>query len=177
MACTFLPQLICILWKVARSRWRIFSVIKKRPTVYGVWEYRIKYKMPWLVCNSICKSQSAEMFIDWSSYKWVKYCNIGSGYHWLHCRTMQTAVGVFGGEAYVDGIDAPPLMVANTGKSSHPAISSLNCSPFIAVELCREHLVCDRTCLFSCRSLFVSLVCGSDKMHNPMHRTRVSVVI
>ncbi|KAI8550206.1 hypothetical protein RHMOL_Rhmol06G0086900 [Rhododendron molle] len=62
-------------------------------------------------------------------------------------RTMQTAVGVFGGEAYVDGIDAPPLMVANTGKSSHPAISSLNCSPFIAVELCREHLgvhPCDR---------------------------------
>ncbi|KAG5543755.1 hypothetical protein RHGRI_016494 [Rhododendron griersonianum] len=73
--------------------------------------------------------------------------NIGSGYHWLHCRTMQTAVGVFGGEAYVDGIDAPPLMVANAGKSSHPAISSLNCSPFIAVELCREHLgihPCDR---------------------------------
>ncbi|KAG5543754.1 hypothetical protein RHGRI_016494 [Rhododendron griersonianum] len=62
-------------------------------------------------------------------------------------RTMQTAVGVFGGEAYVDGIDAPPLMVANAGKSSHPAISSLNCSPFIAVELCREHLgihPCDR---------------------------------
>lgn len=177
MACTFLPQLICILWKVARSRRRIFSVLKKRPTIYGVWEYRIKYKMPWLVSNSICKSQSAEMFIDWSSYKWVKYCNIGSGYHWLHCRTMQTAVGVFGGEAYVDGTDAPPLMVANTGKSSHPAISSLNCSPFIAVELCREHLVCDSICLFSCRSLFVSLVCGSDKMHNPMHRTHVSVVI
>lgn len=90
---------------------------------------------------------------------------------------MQTAVGVFGGEAYVDGIDAPPLMVANAGKSSHPAISSLNCSPFIAVELCREHLVCDSICLFSCRSLFVSLVCGSDKMHNPMHRTHVIVVI
>jgi len=62
-------------------------------------------------------------------------------------RTMQTAVGVFGCEGYMDGIDAPPLMVANAGKSSHPAISSLNCSPFIAMELCREHLgvhPCDR---------------------------------
>ncbi|KAK4751473.1 hypothetical protein SAY87_004955 [Trapa incisa] len=54
-------------------------------------------------------------------------------------RTMQTAVGAFGGE-YSDGIDASPLMVANAGKSNHPAISSLNCPPFIAVELCREHL-------------------------------------
>ncbi|CAL5332615.1 unnamed protein product [Camellia sinensis] len=55
-------------------------------------------------------------------------------------RTMQTAVGVFGGEGYMDGIDAPPLMMANTGKSSRPAFSSLSCPPFIAVELCREHL-------------------------------------
>ncbi|KAI5355827.1 hypothetical protein L3X38_008722 [Prunus dulcis] len=55
-------------------------------------------------------------------------------------RTMQTAVGVFGGGAYSDGIDVPPLMVANAGNSNHPAISSLNCPPFIAVELCREHL-------------------------------------
>ncbi|RXH92540.1 hypothetical protein DVH24_033436 [Malus domestica] len=56
-------------------------------------------------------------------------------------RTMQTAVGVFGGEAYTDGIDVPPLMVANAGNSDHPAISSLNSPPFIAVELCREHLI------------------------------------
>lgn len=55
---------------------------------------------------------------------------------------MQTAVGVFGGEGYADGIDAPPLMVANAGNSNHAAISSLNSPPFIAVELCREHLVC-----------------------------------
>lgn len=55
-------------------------------------------------------------------------------------RTMQTAVGVFGGESYSDGIVAPPLMVANAGNSDHPAISSLNCPPFLAVELCREHL-------------------------------------
>ncbi|CAI9116089.1 OLC1v1017155C1 [Oldenlandia corymbosa var. corymbosa] len=56
------------------------------------------------------------------------------------CRTMQTAVGIFGGESYKDGIDVPPLMVENGGDSSRPAISSLNCPPFIAVELCREHL-------------------------------------
>ncbi|GMY17475.1 phosphoglycerate mutase-like protein 1 isoform X1 [Fagus crenata] len=55
-------------------------------------------------------------------------------------RTMQTAVGVFGGEAYMDGVNVPPLMVANTGNSDHPAISSLNSPPFVAVELCREHL-------------------------------------
>ncbi|GER54096.1 phosphoglycerate mutase family protein [Striga asiatica] len=56
-------------------------------------------------------------------------------------RTIQTAVGVFGGEAYADGIDAPPLMTANAGDSNHPAISSLNSPPFVAVELCREHLI------------------------------------
>ncbi|KAH9690173.1 phosphoglycerate mutase-like protein 1 [Citrus sinensis] len=56
-------------------------------------------------------------------------------------RTMQTAVGVFGGEGYADGIDAPPLMVADAGNSNHAAISSLNSPPFIAVELCREHLI------------------------------------
>uniref|UniRef100_A0A7N2N6P9 Phosphoglycerate mutase-like protein 1 n=1 Tax=Quercus lobata TaxID=97700 RepID=A0A7N2N6P9_QUELO len=55
-------------------------------------------------------------------------------------RTMQTAVGVFGGEAYTDGINVPPLMAANTGKSGRPAMSSLNSPPFVAVELCREHL-------------------------------------
>lgn len=55
---------------------------------------------------------------------------------------MQTAVGVFGGGSYSDGINAPPLMVANAGHSDRPAITSLNCPPFLAVELCREHLVC-----------------------------------
>lgn len=58
------------------------------------------------------------------------------------CRTMQTAVAVFGGQGYMDGIDVAPLMVENVGKSSRPAISSLNSPPFVAVELCREHLVC-----------------------------------
>ncbi|KAF9609679.1 hypothetical protein IFM89_017858 [Coptis chinensis] len=56
-------------------------------------------------------------------------------------RTMQTAVGVFGGEGYEYGMDATPLMVANAGKSDRSAYSSLNSPPFVAVELCREHLI------------------------------------
>lgn len=62
-------------------------------------------------------------------------------------RTMQTAVGAFGGEGSAAGIDVPLLMAENTGESNRPAISSQNCPPFIAVELCREHLgvhPCDR---------------------------------
>lgn len=71
------------------------------------------------------------MMDTFSSYACLQLC----------CRTMQTAVGVFGGGDYVNGVDALPLMVANAGKSEHPAISSLNCPPFLAVETCREHLV------------------------------------
>lgn len=55
---------------------------------------------------------------------------------------MQTAVGVFGGENYSNGVSAPPLMVENAADSGRPAISSLNCPPFLAVEACRERLVC-----------------------------------
>ncbi|KAJ0694153.1 hypothetical protein HanPI659440_Chr15g0605571 [Helianthus annuus] len=51
---------------------------------------------------------------------------------------MQTEVGAFGGEATTAEIDVPPLMTENTGST----ISSLNCPPFIAVELCREDMVC-----------------------------------
>ncbi|KAI4388676.1 hypothetical protein MLD38_000984 [Melastoma candidum] len=76
-------------------------------------------------------------------------------------RTMQTAVGVFGGEAGEDGITAPPLMVANAGKSTQPTISSLNCPPFIAVELCREQSgvhPCDkRSTISEYRSLFPAI--------------------
>lgn len=54
---------------------------------------------------------------------------------------MQTAVGTFGGDEYRDGINVPPLMAANAGGSDRPAISSLNCPPFLAVELCRERMV------------------------------------
>lgn len=55
-------------------------------------------------------------------------------------RTMQTAVGIFGGEGYSNGVDVTPLMVENAFDSGHPAISSLNCPPFLAIEQCREHL-------------------------------------
>ncbi|KAL2511995.1 Phosphoglycerate mutase-like protein 1 [Abeliophyllum distichum] len=55
-------------------------------------------------------------------------------------RTIQTAVGVFGGGDYTDRMDILPLMVANAGNSDRAAISSLNCPPILAVELCREHL-------------------------------------
>ncbi|TYI99929.1 hypothetical protein E1A91_A13G052400v1 [Gossypium mustelinum] len=55
-------------------------------------------------------------------------------------RTLQTAVGVFGGDGYTDRMDVVPLMVANAGNSGRAAISSLNCPPIVAVELCREHL-------------------------------------
>ncbi|GAA0157328.1 phosphatase [Lithospermum erythrorhizon] len=55
-------------------------------------------------------------------------------------RTMQTAVGVFGGEGYTDRMDIMPLMVANAANSGRAAISSLGCPPILAVELCREHL-------------------------------------
>ncbi|KAF6147378.1 hypothetical protein GIB67_003276 [Kingdonia uniflora] len=53
---------------------------------------------------------------------------------------MQTAVGVFGGDGYKNGVNAIPLMVENTGKSSRSSISSLNSPLFVAVELCRELL-------------------------------------
>ncbi|KAL3515445.1 hypothetical protein ACH5RR_022347 [Cinchona calisaya] len=62
-------------------------------------------------------------------------------------RTMQTAVGVFGGGGYTDRMDILPLMVANAGNSGRAAISSLNSPPIVALELCREHLgvhPCDR---------------------------------
>lgn len=54
---------------------------------------------------------------------------------------MQTAVGVFGGENNIDSMSAAPLMVENAGHSEHPAVSSLNCPPFLAVEACRERYV------------------------------------
>ena len=60
----------------------------------------------------------------------------------MACRTLQTAVGVFGGEGSTDGMNALPLMVANVGNSGREAISSRNSPPFIAVEDCREHFVC-----------------------------------
>ena len=34
------------------------------------------------------------------------------------------------------------MMLANAGNSQRGAISSLDCPPIVAVEHCREHLVC-----------------------------------
>ncbi|KAH9756054.1 phosphoglycerate mutase-like protein 1 [Citrus sinensis] len=49
-------------------------------------------------------------------------------------RTLQTAVGVFGGdgESQTDGIDAHPSLTAT---------ATVNCPPIVAVELCRERLI------------------------------------
>ncbi|XP_047328548.1 phosphoglycerate mutase-like protein 1 [Impatiens glandulifera] len=60
-------------------------------------------------------------------------------------RTLQTAVGVFGGGYTNETEDL--LMVENALDSNRAAISSLDCPPFLAVELCRERLgvhPCDR---------------------------------
>ncbi|MQL90631.1 hypothetical protein Taro_023227 [Colocasia esculenta] len=76
-------------------------------------------------------------------------------------RTMQTAVGAFGGESYSDGVNVVPLMVANAGNSARSAVSSLNCPPFLAVEACREHLgvhPCDkRRCISEYQLLFPAI--------------------
>ncbi|XP_044963986.1 phosphoglycerate mutase-like protein 1 [Hordeum vulgare subsp. vulgare] len=77
-------------------------------------------------------------------------------------RTMQTAVGVFGGENCTDGVSASPLlMVEGAGHSGRQAISSLNCPPFLAVEACRERLgvhPCDkRSSVTEYRALFPAI--------------------
>ncbi|KAH7387855.1 hypothetical protein KP509_16G045300 [Ceratopteris richardii] len=55
-------------------------------------------------------------------------------------RTMQTAVGAFGGPEHTQADALLPLMVKNGGGSDHSAISSSGCPPFLALELCREHI-------------------------------------
>ncbi|KAF6142143.1 hypothetical protein GIB67_037061 [Kingdonia uniflora] len=99
-------------------------------------------------------------------------------------RTMQTAVGVFGGDGYKHGVNAIPLMVENAGKSSRSSISSLNSPLFVAVELCRELLgvhPCDKRrsiteyqplfpvidfSLVTC-NIWVYIFVGSEEILNP----------
>lgn len=78
-------------------------------------------------------------------------------------RAMQTAVGLFGGEAHKNDVVnvAPDLMVENAGNSGRPAVTSLNSPPFMAVEHCRERLgvhPCDkRRNVSEYRSLFPAI--------------------
>ena len=61
----------------------------------------------------------------------------------LQTRAMETAVGAFGGSVWHDGDAELPLMTeVSAGKFStaHPAVSSRGTVPFVAFELCREHL-------------------------------------
>ncbi|XP_057867496.1 phosphoglycerate mutase-like protein isoform X1 [Cryptomeria japonica] len=76
-------------------------------------------------------------------------------------RTIQTAVGVFGGGYYNDSDPSPPLMVAGAGRSDRAAISSSKCPPFLAMELCRERMglhPCDqRKSISECQTLFPAI--------------------
>jgi hypothetical protein len=57
---------------------------------------------------------------------------------------MQTAVGAFGKTEYDKDNLTSTLMVENGGGSTRPGISLSGSPPFLAVELCREHLVRSR---------------------------------
>ncbi|XP_072151295.1 phosphoglycerate mutase-like protein isoform X1 [Setaria viridis] len=82
------------------------------------------------------------MWDFWYLFRSTYWLNAGSQIK----LTMQTAVGVFGGESYTGGVGSPPLMVENAGQSERLAISSLNCPPFLAIETCRERLQGDHPC-------------------------------
>ncbi|XP_037481895.1 phosphoglycerate mutase-like protein [Triticum dicoccoides] len=74
--------------------------------------------------------------------------------------TIQTAVGVFGGN-YTDGVSASSSMVEGVGHGGRQAITSLKCPPFLAVEACRERLgvhSCDkRSSITKYRTLFPTI--------------------
>ncbi len=61
----------------------------------------------------------------------------------LQTRAMETAVGAFGGPLWHAGDAELPLMAevpAAKFSTAHPAVSSRGTVPFVAYELCREHL-------------------------------------
>ncbi|KAL3698924.1 hypothetical protein R1sor_016946 [Riccia sorocarpa] len=77
-------------------------------------------------------------------------------------RTLQTAVGVFGGDDILNGNSTEtPLMIDGVGKDKHKAVSSVGAPPFVAVEWCREHMglhPCDqREPIRTYRSLFPAI--------------------
>lgn len=65
-------------------------------------------------------------------------------------RALETAVGCFGNFLQPSN-GTPPLMMEITEqpgvRAAHPAVSAEGCPPFVAYEMCREHLgvhPCDR---------------------------------
>lgn len=61
----------------------------------------------------------------------------------VQTRAMETAVGAFGGPVWHEGDAELPLMAEVAGgkfSTAHPAVSSRGTVPFVAYELCREHL-------------------------------------
>ncbi|XP_031279243.1 phosphoglycerate mutase-like protein 1 [Pistacia vera] len=74
-------------------------------------------------------------------------------------RSMSSSTGSLGGEGYVDGTDAPHLMVEKAGNSDRSAISSLNCPPLLQLALPRTFGIypCDkRRSINEYRALFPS---------------------
>ncbi|XWS69942.1 hypothetical protein CRYUN_Cryun03dG0006700 [Craigia yunnanensis] len=69
-------------------------------------------------------------------------------------RTLQTSVGIFGGEEHPDHVT--PLKEANVENDDHCGISTFNRPPIIATELCREGMkkIRRRGTISQCRSRF-----------------------
>ncbi|KAL3137781.1 hypothetical protein ABBQ38_005041 [Trebouxia sp. C0009 RCD-2024] len=59
-------------------------------------------------------------------------------------RTLETATGVFASEVWTNESQGVPLMREQPAKqehqAAHSAMSTAGCPPFVAHELCREHL-------------------------------------
>ncbi|KAL3679559.1 hypothetical protein R1sor_022515 [Riccia sorocarpa] len=77
-------------------------------------------------------------------------------------RTLQTAVGVFGGDVILNGNSTETaLMIDGVGEYKHKAVSSVGAPPFVAVEWCREQMglhPCDqRHPISTYRSLFPAI--------------------
>ncbi|KAF7143625.1 hypothetical protein RHSIM_Rhsim05G0095400 [Rhododendron simsii] len=114
-------------------------LLRKMLDVFTAWKYNVYWNLHSKLVD-VCR-YSAMDYTTGTTVSVMHFEHIDVDYQLTIFRTMQTAVGVFGGEGYTDRIDSVPLMVANAGNSDRPAISSLDCPPIVAVELCREHCV------------------------------------